>query len=154
MERGLSVGRLAEAAGVKASTVRYYEQLGLLPRAHRTAAGYRIFPADAARRIALIRTSQQFGFPLRDIAGFFRMRDAGETPCHHVRDAGRELLHTLDAEILSLRAKRQQIRRTLRAWDEILSRTPTNQPAYLLEAIKHRSHRPRNRQNWTKARRP
>src|SRR5207249_3867961 len=74
MDTGLTVGRLAQVAGVKASTVRYYEELGLLPRPMRTVAGYRVFPHQAVRRLALVRAAQQFGFSLRDIASFFAVR--------------------------------------------------------------------------------
>jgi DNA-binding transcriptional MerR regulator len=142
MERGLTVGRLAEAAGVKASTVRYYEELGLLPRATRTSSGYRVFPHHAVRRIALVRATQRLGFPLHDIAGFLRVRDSGGRPCQRVRAAGEQLLNTLDAEIAGLRARRRQISRTLHAWDQILSTTPADQPAHLLESLRLRPSRP------------
>ena len=135
MERGLTVGRLAQAAGVKTSTIRYYEQLGLLPPPIRTAAGYRVFSQQAIRRLTLVRAAQQFGFSLRAIAGFFRVRDSGGKPCHDVRDAGRQMLNALDAEIAGLRARRRQIRQTLREWDQILARTPGDERAYLLEGL-------------------
>lgn len=138
MERRLTVGRLAEAAGVKASTVRYYEELGLLPQATRTLTGYRIFPHRAVRRIALIRTAQRLGFGLHEIAGFLRVRDSGGKPCQHVRAAGQQLLNTLDAEIAGLRARRRQISRTLHVWDRILSTTPADRPAHLLERLRVR----------------
>lgn len=142
MERGLTVGRLAETAGVRASTVRYYEKLGLLPQATRTLTGYRVFPHHAARRITLVRAAQRLGFPLHDIAGFLRVRDSGGKPCQHVRDAGQRLLEALDAEIAGLRARRRQITRTLHAWDQILSTTPADQPAHLLERLEIRPSSP------------
>jgi MerR family copper efflux transcriptional regulator len=142
MERRLTVGRLAEAAGVKASTVRYYEQLGLLPQATRTTTGYRMFPHHAVRRITLVRAAQRLGFALHEIAGFLRVRDSGGTPCQHVRDAGQQLLNTLDAEIAGLRARRRQISRTLHVWDQILSTTPADQPAHLLERLRVRPSSP------------
>jgi MerR family copper efflux transcriptional regulator len=138
MERELTVGRLARATGVKTSTVRYYEQLGLLPHSIRTASGYRMFPHHAVRRMALVRAAQRFGFSLRDIAMFFRVRDSGGRPCQQVRDAGQHMLNTLDAEIAGLQARRRQMRRMLRAWDQILAKTPTDQRAHLLEMLEDR----------------
>ena len=75
MAHEMTVGRLALATGVKASTVRYYERLGLLPRAMRNASGYRVFAPQAVRRLTVVRAAQQFGFPLREIAAFLRVRD-------------------------------------------------------------------------------
>ena len=134
-----TVGRLASAAGVKASTVRYYERLGLLPRPMRTAAGYRVFPPHAIRRLTLVRAAQQFGFSLREIASFFRVRDSGGTPCRRVRDAGQQVLDALEIEIADLRIRRREIRRTLREWDRMLAATSRDRPAYLLEALTRRA---------------
>jgi DNA-binding transcriptional MerR regulator len=142
MEHGLTVGRLAQAGGVKASTVRYYDHLGLLPRPMRTATGYRVFSQQAVRRLTLVRAAQQFGFSLREIASFFRVRDAGGKPCQHVRDAGQQMLNALETEIAALQTRRRQIRRTLRKWDHILARTPGDQRAHLLEALEDRPRRP------------
>jgi DNA-binding transcriptional MerR regulator len=135
VNEGLTVGRLAAAAGAKPGTIRYYERLGLLPRAVRTASGYRVFPAAALRRISLVRAAQDLGFSLSRIAGFLKLRDAGGTPCQQVRDAGEQLLTELDAEIARLRARRRRIERTLRAWDGVLSTTPTGERAHLLETL-------------------
>jgi DNA-binding transcriptional MerR regulator len=136
MDHGLTVGRLAQAGGVKASAVRYYDQLGLLPRPMRTASGYRAFSQQAVGRLTLVRAAQQFGFSLRDIAAFFRVRDAGGKPCQHVHDAGQRMLNALEIEIAALHARRRQIRRTLQEWDHILARTPGDRRAHLLEALK------------------
>jgi DNA-binding transcriptional MerR regulator len=138
MEQALTLGRLAQATGVKPSTVRYYDRLGLLPRGTRSAAGYRVFPGHAVRRLTMVRAAQQFGFALREIAAFFHIRDTGGIPCRQVREAGKERLNAVETEILALQAKRRRLRRTLREWDQILARTPRNQRAHLLETLKIR----------------
>jgi DNA-binding transcriptional MerR regulator len=135
VNEGLTVGRLAAAAGAKTSTIRYYERLGLLPPAVRTASGYRVFPAEALRRISLVRAAQDLGFSLRDIAGFLKVRDAGGKPCQQVRIAGERLRRELDVEIARLRARRRRIDRTLSAWDDVLSTTPAGERAHLLETL-------------------
>jgi DNA-binding transcriptional MerR regulator len=142
MEHGLTVGRLAQAGDVKASTVRYYDQLSLLPRPMRTATGYRVFSQQAVRRLTLVRAAQQFGFSLRDIAEFFRVRDAGGKPCQHVRDAGQKMLNALEIEIAGLQTRRREIRRTLREWDHILAGTPGKRRAHLLETLEVCPRRP------------
>jgi len=135
MRNELTVGRIARAAGVTAGTVRYYERLGLLPRAPRTAGGYRVFPPQALRRLSVVRAAKRFGFSLREIAGFLSIRDAGGKPCDGVRDAGRRMLTKLDGEIADLRVRQQRLRRTLREWDRILAANPGNRLVFLLESL-------------------
>ncbi|MFJ1702108.1 MerR family transcriptional regulator [Kitasatospora sp. NPDC088346] len=64
--RQLGIGELARQAGVRASALRYYESLGLLPGARREG-GRRVWPATALRRVALIRMAQRAGFTLAEI---------------------------------------------------------------------------------------
>ena len=139
----MTVGQLARAAGVKPSTVRYYEQIGVIARPMRTAAGYRVFTEQAIRRLTLVRTAQRFGFSLREISAFFRTRDAGGRPCETVREAAAQMLTTIDAEIGALQAKRRQVRRTLRRWDDMLARIPPDGRAFLLESLAPARHRRR-----------
>lgn len=138
MTPALTVGAIAAAAGVRSSAVRYYDGLGLLPRSTRTPAGYRVFPAETVRRIAVIRAAQQLGFRLRDLAGFFHVRERGGRPCEDVRRAGEEALAALNADINKLLKRRARVRRTLRMWDHLLANTPRTRPAYLLEALEER----------------
>src|SRR3981081_968940 len=65
--KSLTIGRLARVVGVNLETVRYYERRGLLPKPPRSASGYRLFPAEAARRLRFIRRAQELGFSLREI---------------------------------------------------------------------------------------
>jgi hypothetical protein len=70
--KSLTIGRLAKQAGVNLETVRFYERRGLLPKPPRTASGYRLFPADAARRLRFIRRAQELGFSLQRSEGCCR----------------------------------------------------------------------------------
>ncbi|WP_051362102.1 MerR family transcriptional regulator [Solimonas soli] len=63
----LTIGRLAERAGVGIDTVRYYERAGLLPPPPRRASGYREYPADSVRRLRFIRRAKELGFTLTEI---------------------------------------------------------------------------------------
>ena len=131
----LTIGKIAALAGVSADTIRYYERLGLLPKALRSAAGYRQYPDGAVTRLALVRNAQQFGFSLRDIAGFLRVREAGGKPCRDVRAAAQRLLDAADQQIADLRNARRRMQETLRTWDRRLAATPADRPARLLETL-------------------
>jgi DNA-binding transcriptional MerR regulator len=67
MHATLTDGKLARAAGVTAKTVRYYEALGLLPRAERAENGYRRYSGDSADRLAFIQRAKALGLTLEEI---------------------------------------------------------------------------------------
>lgn len=60
----LSIGDLARRTGTKATTVRWYEEVGMLPPAARTAGGHRVYGAAHLARLEFIRHAREFGFPL------------------------------------------------------------------------------------------
>ena len=135
MSKPLTIGRLAELAGVTPDTIRYYERVGVLPKPTRTPSGYRQYPDLVVNRLRLVRNAQQFGFSLREIAGFLHVRAAGGAPCRAVRDAGQRMLEAIDQQISALVSTRRQMHDTLTAWDRALAGKPGDRPAYLLEAL-------------------
>ena len=64
MERPLTVGQLAHATGVPAKTIRYYEQVGVLPVPRRSGAGYRQYSRHDVHRLLFIRRARALGLPL------------------------------------------------------------------------------------------
>jgi MerR family copper efflux transcriptional regulator len=75
--QGLTIGRLAEEAGVSIDTVRFYERKGVLPEPPRTAAGYRIY-GDADRwRLGFVLRAKALGFTLREITDLLDRVDVG-----------------------------------------------------------------------------
>ena len=58
MERPLTVGQLAHATGVPAKTIRYYEQVGVLPVPRRSATGYRHYSRHDVHRLLFIRRAR------------------------------------------------------------------------------------------------
>jgi DNA-binding transcriptional MerR regulator len=60
----VTIGRLARAAGCKVQTIRYYEQIGLLPAPDRTQGNQRVCRSADAARLAFIRHARQLGFPI------------------------------------------------------------------------------------------
>jgi DNA-binding transcriptional MerR regulator len=132
---GRRIGQLARESGVSPDTIRYYERLGLLPRPARTANGYREFPDGAVTRLRLIRNAVRFGFPLKQVARFLKMRDGGGAPCDQVRTAGQQLLAEMDEKIATLAEARAAMADTLRDWDRRLARAGAGQRANLLDAV-------------------
>ena len=71
----LTIGEVSRRSGVKATTVRYYESLGVLPEPER-AAGHRRYTVDVLRRLAIVDVAQRAGFSLEEIAELFAAADA------------------------------------------------------------------------------
>jgi len=63
----LTIGQLAKRTGLRTSALRYYEELGLLFPAGRTASGYRLYDPEAEQTVRFIQQAQRLGFSLNDI---------------------------------------------------------------------------------------
>ena len=126
---------LARLAGVSPDTLRYYERNRLLPAAHRSSSGYRLFPPEALMRVQMIRGALSVGFSVKELGQIFTVRDEGGAPCHEVRKLATEKLALVEAQIEELKTKRHELKRTLVKWDQLLRRTPHGKRAGLLEVF-------------------
>lgn len=144
----MRIGELAQLTGVSRDTIRYYERLGIMPRPHRSANGYREYPSMAGNRLRLIRNAVQLGFPLHEIAKVLRIRDAGGAPCRQVRDYAHTLVAEIDQRIAQLKSEKTAMVRMIKGWNAMLEATGDKTPARLLERldlgadskVKHGSH--------------
>jgi len=99
----MTVGRLAHAAQVGVSTLRFYERSGLLPKPPRTASNYRLYPSEAAQRIRFVRRAQQLGFTLNEIKQLLNLRVASGSTCADVRERADVKIRDIEERIGSLR---------------------------------------------------
>jgi MerR family transcriptional regulator, redox-sensitive transcriptional activator SoxR len=107
IEAGLRIGEVAERAGVRASAIRYYERIGLLPEPQRVS-GQRRYPETVFRRLALIDVSQRAGLSLEEIA---ELLDAGTGPISsRLQQIARSKLPGVEALIARAEAMRQWLR--------------------------------------------
>jgi MerR family redox-sensitive transcriptional activator SoxR len=100
------IGQLAQRAGVAASALRYYEELGLIGPSTRTGQGKRHYTRDTLRRVAFIRSAQQVGLSLGEIAAALATLPDRRTPSTALSMAWRS---RLDAQIALLEALRDQL---------------------------------------------
>lgn len=131
----MTIGQIAGQCSISRDTIRYYEKFGLLPRAQRTSSGYRLYSQETVRRLRVIRNGIQFGFSLKELAGFLSSRDRGIPPCQSVRAAGERLVQSIEKQIAELSAARDSMRATLADWDERLTRAPKGFPSGLLANV-------------------
>jgi MerR family transcriptional regulator, copper efflux regulator len=128
-------GELAAAAGVSTDTLRHYERKGVLPRAPRSANGYRRYSRSALERVRLVRSSLAIGFTLDELARVFAERDRGGAPCREVHSLAVDKLADLDEQIRSLAELRKRLRLVVQDWDERLATTRKTEKAHLLESL-------------------
>lgn len=129
------IGEAARRAGVSPDLIRYYERVGVLPRAPRTAGGFRYYSEETVARLLFARNAIRFGFTSKELAGFLKARDSGRPPCQSVRTAGQRLLQEMDEHLRRLQEARTAMANTLAAWDKRLESTPAGTPAHLLTMV-------------------
>jgi DNA-binding transcriptional MerR regulator len=113
MSKGLSIGEAARKSGVKAPTIRYYEQIGLLPAPPRTDGNRRQFDVGDLRRLAFIRHARGLGFELDAIRTLLSLQDEPAQSCELADEIARSHLTQIESRIGRLRALRKELRRML-----------------------------------------
>ncbi len=96
----MSIGQLAQRAGVAIDTVRYYERSALLPPAGRLPSGYRRYGDTELKRLRFIRRAKALGFQLEDIRELLSLGDSGDVAS--VRHAAQHRLEDVQARIAEL----------------------------------------------------
>ena len=115
---GLTIGKLARAAGVGIDTVRFYERAGLLPKAQRTASGYRLYEPDDADRLRFIRRAKGLGFSLDEIAELLQL-NAGKGTRASVRKLAQHRLDDLNQKLEEMTAIRDALSHLVkRCWGD------------------------------------
>jgi len=107
----MRIGEVAQRSAVSTKTIRYYEDIGLIPPPQRSASGYRDYDESSLDRLAFVRAAQAVGLSLGEIRSIVALRDDGETPCGHVLDLLRTRSAELDRRIAQLRSLRGELDR-------------------------------------------
>ena len=107
----MSIGVLARIAEVKVPTIRFYEQIGLLPEPDRTASDRRIYGFEAARRLAFIRRARQLGFSIDAIRSLLDLADHPERDCDGANSLAVQQLDAIETKIAQLDVLRLELRR-------------------------------------------
>ena len=103
------IGRLAELTGVKVPTIRFYEQIGLLPAPLRTGGGQRRYDFGVIARLTFIRHARDLGFDVDEVRELLRLADRPDASCKSVDAIARHQVGRIDAKIKRLRAMRREL---------------------------------------------
>ncbi|MBI1940194.1 MAG: MerR family DNA-binding protein [Acidobacteria bacterium] len=116
MDETLSIAALAKRTGVSSKTLRYWESLGLMPRAARSHTGYRLFGPECVGRVEFIRKAQSLGLTLREVGEIFELSRRGRNPCPKVLRWVEGKTKALEEQIQWLTELRQRLDGYRRQW--------------------------------------
>jgi Cu(I)-responsive transcriptional regulator len=102
MDALLNIGKAARASGVSAKMVRHYEEIGLLPRARRTLAGYRTYSPGDVHTLRFIRQARNLGFPIGAVGKLFALWQDRRRPSRRVKELARAHIAELEERICEL----------------------------------------------------
>lgn len=109
----LPIGKLSTAAGVKVPTIRYYEQIGLLPEPDRSAGNQRLYGAETMDRLSFIRHARDLGFTLEAIRDLLSLSDTPDQSCAAADQIAKAQLVAVRDRLARLRALEIELERMI-----------------------------------------
>jgi len=103
VQENMTIGQLAKATGKNSQTIRYYENIGLIPRAGRTTSGYRMYDNNAVGKFSFIQRAKAAGFTLKEIKTLIKLADGKISKCRDVRPFVEEKLKRVKIQMLHLK---------------------------------------------------
>lgn len=113
MERVFSIGKLAEASGSKVETIRYYEQIGLLPEPERNAGNQRRYTARHYDRLVFVLHARDLGLSIEAIRQLIDLSQHPDMPCRDADAIAQRQLEDVRQRIVRLKLLEAELERTL-----------------------------------------
>jgi DNA-binding transcriptional MerR regulator len=107
----LSIGELSRRTSVKVPTIRYYEQIGLMPLAPRTEGKQRRYGAQEVSRLNFIRHARELGFDVEAIRELLELSEKPDQSCSEADEIARRHMAAVEHRIEQLTALRSELRR-------------------------------------------
>lgn len=109
----MTIGRLSKAAGVKVTTIRYYESIGLMGTPDRSESGQRQYGDDAVQRLSFIRHARDLGFPMEAIRDLIDLQTEPDQDCAAVDTIARHQLADVRKRLNQLEALEAELKRMI-----------------------------------------
>lgn len=114
----MKIGELADLAGTSVPTIRYYEQIGLLPRALRQEGGQRVFGRRDVERLTFIRRGREFGFSIEQVRMLAGLLDDPSSSCTAVRDLAAQQVQAVQAKMRELKQLERSLQSFVKCCDD------------------------------------
>lgn len=111
----MRIGELARRIGINPKTIRYYEEIGLMPPPPRMASGYRQYDDADAERLEFVRSAQALGIALEEIKEILAFRDRGTHPCPYVMSLIDQKVQEMQSRIRGLQMLAADLKRLRKA---------------------------------------
>jgi len=111
----MTIGRLSKAAGVKVTTIRYYESINLMGVPDRSTSGQRLYDDEAVQRLSFIRHARDLGFPIDSIRDLIDLQHQPGKDCAHVDAIARRQLANVRLKLSQLEALEGELKRMISA---------------------------------------
>ena len=106
----MRIGELGKQSGTLVETIRYYEQVGLMPAPPRTRAGYRAYQPDHLQRLIFLRRCRELGFSIEEIRSLLRLAEQCNQSCATVTRVATQHLADVRAKMADLRRLERGLR--------------------------------------------
>jgi DNA-binding transcriptional MerR regulator len=113
-DASIPIGKLARSVGCKVQTIRYYEQIGLLPAPSRTPGDQRRYAESHRQKLSFIRHARELGFPLPAVRELLELSDREESDCAQADRIARRQLEAVKRRMAMLTSLRAELERMLR----------------------------------------
>lgn len=111
-QSNLTIGTLASRTSTTVPTIRYYEEIGLLPHAQRATSGHRNYQEDDLIRLTFIKRCRDLGFSIERVRELVKLFEDGDRSCNEVRDMAQVQLDALRVKMEQM----QQLEASLAAF--------------------------------------
>jgi len=105
----MKIGEMARVTSTRVETVRYYEQIGLLPPPARTAGNYRAYDEDHLARLSFIRRARDLGFSLDAVRELLDLANDRIADCAAVDALASQHLADIDRKMVDLARLRERL---------------------------------------------
>ncbi len=112
----LSIGELAKQLSISPKTIRYYEDIKLLPRPDRGSNNYRVYSEDTLNRLHFIKKAKSLGFTLKEIKKVLSISDRGNDPCEHIGELLKLRIVALEMKLKELKELRTKLMKLEKEW--------------------------------------
>ena len=106
-----SIGELSKRTQVKVPTIRYYEEMGLLPEAERTSGNQRRYDKAGLERLSFIRHARDLGFSIEAISSLIELQDRPDRSCEAATGIATSQLEDIRAKIKRLQMLEKELSR-------------------------------------------
>lgn len=105
----MNIGQAAKQSGVSAKMIRHYEEIGLIPNAHRTAAGYRVYQNKDLHVLRFVKQARNLGFSIEQIRELLNLWQNKRRTSRRVKALAMNHIQDLDERIEGLQEMRSTI---------------------------------------------